>query len=195
MKKFAAGFTLIELLIVVAIIAILAAIAIPNFLQAQTRAKVSRAQADMRSISTGLEAYYVDNNEYPPGHDENDVMIPYDERLNPLTTPIAYITSVPLDPFQESRPGWSGYDERRGNYDYWPMMYITPPRYHEVFGGPITWQLLSPGPDGRFFTHDPPPGVVRHSWSPEKVILFSNTVYDPTNGTISSGDIWRVGGQ
>jgi len=59
------GFTLIELLIVVAIIAILAAIAIPNFLQAQTRAKVSRAEADMRSIATALESYYVDHNEYP----------------------------------------------------------------------------------------------------------------------------------
>lgn len=47
------GFTLIELLIVVAIIAILAAIAVPNFLEAQMRAKVSRTKADMRSMVTG----------------------------------------------------------------------------------------------------------------------------------------------
>ena len=59
------GFTLIELLIVIAIIAILAAIAVPNFLEAQTRAKVSRVKADQRSLATGLEAYYVDNNNYP----------------------------------------------------------------------------------------------------------------------------------
>ncbi|MBN1867555.1 prepilin-type N-terminal cleavage/methylation domain-containing protein [Candidatus Sumerlaeota bacterium] len=58
------GFTLIELLIVVAIIAILAAIAVPNFLEAQVRSKVSRAKSDLRTISTGLEAYYVDNNSY-----------------------------------------------------------------------------------------------------------------------------------
>ena len=52
------GFTLIELLIVVAIIAILAAIAVPNFLEAQTRSKISRCRADMRSVATAVESYY-----------------------------------------------------------------------------------------------------------------------------------------
>jgi type II secretion system protein G len=59
------AFTLIELLIVVAIIAILAAIAVPNFLEAQVRAKVSRAQNDMRTLATAIESYQVDNNAYP----------------------------------------------------------------------------------------------------------------------------------
>jgi prepilin-type N-terminal cleavage/methylation domain-containing protein len=58
------GFTLIELLIVVAIIAILAAIAVPNFLEAQVRSKVSRAKSDLRTIATGLEAYFTDFNMY-----------------------------------------------------------------------------------------------------------------------------------
>src|SRR5260221_3715617 len=58
------AFTLIELLIVVAIIAILAAIAVPNFLEAQTRAKVSRVKADMRTLGTAMEQYNVDYNGY-----------------------------------------------------------------------------------------------------------------------------------
>jgi prepilin-type N-terminal cleavage/methylation domain-containing protein len=62
------GFTLIELLVVVAIIAILAAIALPNFLEAQTRAKVSRARADLRTVVTALETYRVDWNGYPTYH-------------------------------------------------------------------------------------------------------------------------------
>ncbi|MDD4278659.1 prepilin-type N-terminal cleavage/methylation domain-containing protein [Candidatus Sumerlaeota bacterium] len=62
MKK---AFTLIELLIVVAIIAILAAIAVPNFLEAQTRSKVSRAKSDMRTLATGIESFMVDRNTYP----------------------------------------------------------------------------------------------------------------------------------
>ena len=68
--RYRGGFTLIELLIVVAIIAILAAIAVPNFLEAQTRSKVSRVKNDTRALSTAIEAYHVDHNEYPPSSAE-----------------------------------------------------------------------------------------------------------------------------
>lgn len=61
------GFTLIELLIVVAIIGIIAAIAIPNLLNAIQRGRQKRTMADMRSIGTSVEAYAVDNNMYPAG--------------------------------------------------------------------------------------------------------------------------------
>ena len=59
------GFTLIELLIVVAIIGIIAAIAIPNLLNAIDRGKQKRTMADMRSIGTAVESYAIDNNIYP----------------------------------------------------------------------------------------------------------------------------------
>src|SRR5438105_1583283 len=61
------GFTLIELLIVVAIIGIIAAIAIPNLLNAIQRGKQKRSMADIRAIGTAVEAYAVDTNLYPSG--------------------------------------------------------------------------------------------------------------------------------
>ncbi len=65
MKRNKKGFTLIELLIVVAIIGIIVAIAIPNLLNAIQRAKQKRSMADMRSAGTAAEAYAVDFNHYP----------------------------------------------------------------------------------------------------------------------------------
>ncbi len=66
MKRNQKGFTLIELLIVVAIIGIIVAIAIPNLLNAIQRAKQRRTMGDERSIATAIEAYGVDYNRYPP---------------------------------------------------------------------------------------------------------------------------------
>ncbi len=65
LKKRNRGFSLIELLIVVAIIGIIAAIAIPNLLNAIQRAKQKRTMADMRSIGEAIETYQVDMNIYP----------------------------------------------------------------------------------------------------------------------------------
>ena len=64
-RKGQKGFTLIELLIVVAIIGILAAIAIPQFASYRQKAYNSAAQADVKNIKTALESFYADAQNYP----------------------------------------------------------------------------------------------------------------------------------
>ena len=59
------GFTLIELLIVVAIIGILAAIAIPQFSAYRAKAYNSAAQSDLKNLKTALESFFADNQKYP----------------------------------------------------------------------------------------------------------------------------------
>ena len=94
MKK--SGFTLIELLIVVAIIGILAAIAVPNFLNAQIRAKIAKAESNLKTFTTAVEMYRMDNGaNFPHTHTANQNKY--------LTTPVSYVGSIPSDPFQESQ--------------------------------------------------------------------------------------------
>lgn len=95
MKTKTWAFTLIELLIVVAIIGILAAIAVPNFLNAQIRAKISRTVSDMKTLETALEMYRVDKGRYPPYLGQHPNVL----RWIVLTTPVSYISSIPNDPF------------------------------------------------------------------------------------------------
>ena len=64
-RKSEKGFTLIELLIVVAIIGILAAIAIPQFSSYRQKAFDSAAQSDLKTMRTSLEGYYTEHFEYP----------------------------------------------------------------------------------------------------------------------------------
>lgn len=89
------GFTLIELLIVVAIIGILAAIAVPNFLNAQLRAKISRAMGEMQAVESAYLQYYLDNNNFPNHYDGP-------AQHHAVTTPIAYLTTSVDDIFAQS---------------------------------------------------------------------------------------------
>jgi prepilin-type N-terminal cleavage/methylation domain-containing protein len=185
------GFTLIELLIVVAIIAILAAIAIPNFLQAQVRGKVARSKAELRSIATGMEAYYVDENSYPIYSATNF----HNVGLIRLTSPISYMASVPMDQFKY-RGNWIGGNGAPGWY--WAYTDSNDFTAGQPMPIPKAYVIWSNGPD----LCNQLPGFKSQSDLENNVgILPPQTVtswgfgggaftYDPTNGTISLGDIW-----
>jgi type II secretion system protein G len=181
------AFTLIELLVVVAVIAILAAIAVPNFLEAQTRAKVSRVKADLQTIVTGVEMYRVDNNNYPNYH-YGDTALKFHmggvvtgfgvqdtsyDGANPITTPISYISSFPQDPFAKTfeRNYPEQWEYQYVNWSYAIEKATPPTRPAFDIGlreyGP--YRLHSIGPD----TEGPDSGIP----------------YDPSNGTVSGGDV------
>jgi prepilin-type N-terminal cleavage/methylation domain-containing protein len=86
------GFTLIELMIVVAIIAILAGILIPNFVNARAQAQTAACESNLRSIATSLELYYGDNQVYPPA--SGSAVVPALLTANG----VAYLNSTPKDP-------------------------------------------------------------------------------------------------
>ena len=192
------GFTLIELLIVVAIIAILAAIAVPNFLEAQVRSKVSRVKTDMRSLATAIEAYMVDNNMYagcmlyppaalpgsfPTGRGEGP-LVTFTTRgtsaAMTLTTPVSYITSLPRDAFGKVKGA--------------PFAYVN--------ADEMGWILWSMGPDteddiypaAQMFTtsFNPAQSIYNPGISNPSLWLMTLYTYDSTNGTTSNGDVHRV---
>lgn len=200
------GFTLIELLIVVAIIAILAAIAVPNFLEAQTRAKISRAKGDMRSLSVALQAYRVDNEQYPPDVDSGaypaihnywrDEIASY----HYLTTPVSYMTSIPRDPFFLSQGGTpQGVAAKDTAYFEYSEDSLedarNPTKAAQLHASNCGFVMVCMGPD-RFGAFD---------WSGTNWLKVGNNdgsatvnkapkglqylCYDPTNGTVSDGDI------
>ncbi|MCC7392798.1 prepilin-type N-terminal cleavage/methylation domain-containing protein [Candidatus Sumerlaeota bacterium] len=230
------GFTLIELLIVVAIIAILAAIAVPNFLEAQTRAKVTRAKADHRTIATALESYFVDNNKYPPQastppgspYPNNPLAVWGGEGIasngSPyvndrpiawvLSSPIAYLSSTQAvfrDPFFAGigKNGTSIVNDTK--YYNYSGDYVGGRIYDAAQDGSVAqfeatsaalrqvsgWHLRSRGPDSDYERRiDGWADLIRYRGTPGTGTTGNGgigAVYDPTNGTKSSGDISRFG--
>lgn len=185
------AFTLIELLIVVAIIAILAAIAVPNFLEAQVRSKVSRVKTDLRHLANMVEMYTMDWNAPPfdgvPGADK----LGWVNSWTLCTTPVAYMTGIPTDVFQErdargiaAPAGQTHYLGSRHSYDYATayhaqvgLTYTATLSWMTHFGN-SPWFTGSCGPDSTFYSAAGNFG--------------KGNDYDPTNGTMSDGDIYRT---
>jgi len=174
MKASSHGFTLIELLIVIAIILILIGIALPNFLDAQARAKVVKTEGDMRALELCIERYFLDWRVYIGKF-----------QLRRLTTPIAYIREIPEDPFGPIQSSDYGYQSVLNAYGR-PIkrfyIYHGPPTFDDhpdMVRLGIRWVLTGLGPDGGWF--DSPNGAPRYPR------------YSPTNGTRSRGNLEVVG--
>ncbi len=212
------AFTLIELLIVVAIIGILAAIAVPNFLNAQTRAKVSRAYADMRSIGTSIESLRLDTGHLLiDGWDDDtaegkkiieeifhnvgnlpEAQKPVSMYLAPLTSPVSYMSSVPIDPFLRKMEGIGdrGVGSGLDTYLYADVDPKIPGHNQGVqaLNSPLAedyglkplktgeFALLSAGPD---FVYGGGGGGVASS---------RGIPYSPSNGLTSTGEIYYISG-
>lgn len=231
------AFTLIELMIVIAIILILAAIAVPRYFEAQTRSQVSRVKAELRSLATAIESYRIDHREYPPATSDPAAMsLQVASILGPLasgfstlnlggkpgqtagidfhalTTPMAYISSVPFDPFAEPIHESAipyGYLPTTRTRDGWVLSSVGPDR-----------DFIAPDGRGNANTANPlstaadplsPAGIADLN---ERAVIevmegstafapadrsslnlyLADLTYDPTNGAYADGDVLRTSG-
>jgi prepilin-type N-terminal cleavage/methylation domain-containing protein len=213
-RKTSKGFTLIELLIVIAIILILISIALPNFLEAQLRAKVVKAKGEMRGLGQATASYY---NDWKTDPNVDSAIIKEDNRSriwwgfgsHRLTTPTSYIKKIPVDPFPDAEKvllgSWTGIDSRNGiwNEPYLVIVRVKTTRnpIYELWhftlesqsnlGGmePMTWNNLKKAP-WVYFSAGPDLSATL-AWLGVGGRVFAS--YNPTNGTQSKGDMWSGG--
>lgn len=187
-KRGARAFTLIELLIVIAIILILIAIALPNFLEAQVRAKVTKSMSELRSVGIAMQSYYLDWDVYPyESEDDCGHIIATRDRcgLSWLTSPVAYMTVIPPDSF------------RSDDNERWFEVGIKQADPFKLGQGRLllaaaTWAMWTTGPDGQDTELVSGNADGNVTW--ENKLDGSADRYSATNGTKSIGDIWLWGG-
>lgn len=178
------AFTLIELLIVVAIIGILAAIAVPNFLNAQIRAKVARVQSDQNAYALAMESYQLDcNNHYPET-----------TMIWRLTSPVVYIATLNPDPFAPAILGRFNFIHQYDPFYYIYTQSAPSPVDMILVGAFNTWTGYgSPWTSGSNDTSFA--GKIRYeirSIGPNRYNEYGCR-YHASNGLVSNGDLNRFG--
>ncbi|MGO8855419.1 MAG: type II secretion system major pseudopilin GspG [Steroidobacteraceae bacterium] len=115
MRNRQSGFTLIEIMVVVVILAVLGALVVPKILENVDKARVTRAQSDIRAIQTALDLYRLDNFKYPTTEQGLQALVkqPSDPTITNYRSG-GYLPSLPKDPwnnpYQYVNPGPDGRD-------------------------------------------------------------------------------------
>lgn len=177
------GFTLIELMTVVSIISILAAIAVPNFLNAVIRAKTARSVAEQELILWALEMYSIDTDTYP---DNREPGVSSAGDLSLLTTPVPYLSVIPEDSFlsepKENRRSFIQ-EHRNGNPHYFYINFL------QTNGERISLQPYGQRGSANYLIYGLGPTFTNH----DPMLPNDFIIYHPSNGTISMGIISTFG--
>jgi general secretion pathway protein G len=113
MRQRQSGFTLVEIMVVVVILAVLGALVVPKLIENVDRARVARAQSDIRAVQTALDLYRLDNFKYPTTEQGLQALVkqPNDPSITNYRAE-GYLPALPKDPwnnpYQYASPGADG---------------------------------------------------------------------------------------
>lgn len=195
------GFTLIELLIVVLIIGILAAIAVPKFNHALTKTRITKTYANFRNISVALACYNVEYGAFLTYHPE-DI-----NTFIRLTKPVAFLNDVSIseDVFNDrtfDSEGAVQINEKPGYYDYlyfrgWHVLHYPPEEREQHYGDPLIINFFGEQKnDAVFVIRSRGPSRTTTPWL--QIMNWTeftfNDRYASTNGLYSLGSIYCLDG-